>query len=98
LISGSRRSLDRVRLGWCVATDLLFCIVLTKLSIKITRGLFVRMCFDCMLHLSVCCFVNMDALVHIERRIAREMPKYNVCWIKLKVTNVLHKIIIICEI
>jgi hypothetical protein len=48
--------------------------------------------------LSVCCYNYMYALVHIECRVAFEMPKDNVHRTILKVIYVSHKIIIIFEI
>ena len=47
-----------------------FFFFLTKLSLISTRVLIACMCFYCMLHLSVCFYVDIYALVHIERSIA----------------------------
>ena len=51
------------RAVYCYRLMFLYCLM--KLSLISTRCIIAKMCFDCMLHLSVCFFVNMYALVHI---------------------------------
>ena len=66
-------------------TGFLFCVVVfTKLSLISTRVLIACMCFHSTLHLSVCCYVDMYALVHIERRVALDAKGQ---WTTLKVKS-----------
>ncbi len=54
--------------AWFYRLFILFC--LYEINCDKHKVLIVCMRFDCTLHLSVCCYVDIYALVHIERRVA----------------------------